>query len=251
MEYRRNTTDYARPQGAAQATSVDAGLRAYMLRIYNYMASGLALTGIVALFAYQSETFMNAMYNFNEAGQATGMSLLGWIITFAPLVSILALSFGINRMSAATAQLCFWAFATIMGLSMTSIFMMYTGESIARTFFITAGVFGGMSIYGYTTKRDLTGVGSFLIMGVWGLLLASVVNMFLGSSMLNFAISAIGVLIFTGLAAYDTQKLKQMYYQIGGHGEALAKASIMGALNLYLDFINLFVMLLRFVGERR
>jgi FtsH-binding integral membrane protein len=250
MNFRRNTTDYARMQ-TSQAVGVDQGLRAYMLKIYNYMASALALTGVVALAASQSEAFTGMLYSFSPEGYPTGMSLFGYVIAFAPLVAILGLSFGINRMSASTAQACFWGFAVIMGLSMTGIFLAYTGESIARTFFITAGTFGAMSIYGYTTKRDLTGVGSFLIMGVWGLLLASIVNIFMQSSALGFAISAIGVLIFTGLTAYDTQKLKSLYYQLGGQGEAMAKASIMGALTLYLDFINLFIMLLRFIGERR
>lgn len=250
MDFRRNTTDYAKAQTSG-AVGVDQGLRSYMLRIYNYMASGLALTGIVALFAAQSDTFMGMLYNFSPEGYPIGMSLFGYVIAFSPLVAVLALSFGINRMSAATAQLCFWGFAFIMGLSMTGIFLAYTGESIARTFFVTAGTFGAMSIYGYTTKKDLTGFGSFLIMGVWGLILASIVNMFMQSTALGFAISAIGVLIFTGLTAYDTQRLKSLYYQISGNGEALAKASIMGALNLYLDFINLFIMLLRFMGDRR
>jgi FtsH-binding integral membrane protein len=148
-------------------------------------------------------------------------------------------------------QTCFWAFAAVMGLSLSSIFLIYTGESIARTFFITAAMFGGMSIYGYSTKRDLTGIGHFLIMGVWGLFIASIVNIFLKSSALGFAVSAIGVVLFTGLIAYDTQKLKATYYQVVGIGEGVARAAIMGALSLYLDFINLFVSLLRFFGERR
>lgn len=249
MEFRRNTTDYARTQ--TTAATMDAGLRAYMLRIYNYMASGLALTGIVALLASQSDAFISMLYNFSPEGYVTGISGFGILIAFSPLIAVLALSFGINRMSAATAQLCFWGFSVIMGLSMTSIFLVYTGESIARTFFVTAGTFGAMSIYGYTTKKDLTGIGSFLIMGLWGLILASIVNIFMQSSALGFAISAIGVVIFVGLTAYDTQRLKELYYQVAGHGEALAKVSIMGALNLYLDFINLFIMLLRFMGDRR
>ncbi|MFW0776572.1 MAG: Bax inhibitor-1/YccA family protein [Rickettsiales bacterium] len=221
-----------------------------MLRIYNYMASALALTGITALVAANSPAVVSALYTMGANGQV-GMSGLGWLVAFAPLGMVLWLSFGINRMSMQTAQISFWAFSVLMGLSMTSIFLIYTGESIARTFFITAGTFGAMSLYGYTTKKDLSGWGSFLIMGLIGLIIASVVNIFMQSSALGFAISVIGVLIFTGLTAYDTQKLKNMYYQISGHGEALAKASIMGALNLYLDFINLFIMLLRFVGERR
>ncbi len=241
-----STADYSQ----SQAAGYDAGLRAYMLRIYNYMASALALTGITALVAANSPAVVSALYTMGANGQV-GMSGLGWLVAFAPLGMVLWLSFGINRMSMQTAQISFWAFSVLMGLSMTSIFLIYTGESIARTFFITAGTFGAMSLYGYTTKKDLSGWGSFLIMGLIGLIIASVVNIFMQSSALGFAISVIGVLIFTGLTAYDTQKLKNMYYQISGHGEALAKASIMGALNLYLDFINLFIMLLRFVGERR
>lgn len=233
-----------------QATTYDQGLRSYMLRIYNYMASALALTGIVALFCANSPAFVNMMYNVNAAGQA-GLSGLGWLIVFAPLGLVLWLSFGINRMSTGTAQALYWAYAVLIGMSLSSVFLAYTGESVARAFFITAGTFGGMSLYGYTTKRDLSGFGSFLIMGLIGLILASLVNLFLQSSGLNFALSVIGVLIFVGLTAYDTQKLKSIYYQLAGSGEAMAKASIMGALNLYMDFINIFLYLLRFVGDRR
>ena len=246
MDYNRNTTDYAQPQ----ASTVDAGLRSYMLRIYNYMASGLALTGITALLASQSEAFLSAVYHM-EGGYITGMSGLGWLVALAPLGFVLALSFGIQKMKSSTAQMVFWAFAVVMGLSMANIFLLYTGESIARTFFITAGTFGAMSLWGYTTKRDLSGMGSFLFMGLIGLILASVVNIFLQSSMMAFVISVIGVLVFVGLTAYDTQRLKNMYYQISGHGEALAKASIMGALSLYLDFINMFIFLLQLIGDRR
>ncbi len=234
----------------SQAVGYDAGLRAYMLKIYNYMASALALTGITALFAANSEPVLSALYAVQD-GRIVGMSGLGWLVAFAPLGMVLWLSFGINRMSTAMAQGLFWVFSVVMGLSMTSIFLMYTGESIARAFFITAGTFGAMSIYGYTTKRDLSGFGSFLIMGVIGLLIASIVNIFLGSSQLSFIISAAAVLVFTGLTAYDTQKLKAMYYQLAGQSEAIAKASIMGALNLYMDFINIFIHLLRFIGDRR
>lgn len=242
---RTNTVDYAQ----SRATSVDQGLRSYMLRIYNYMASALALTGIIALFAANSPAFVQALYTVQD-GQATGVSGLGWLVMLAPLGMVLWLSFGINRMTATFAQGVFWGYAALMGLSLTSVFLVYTGESIARTFFVTAGTFGAMSLYGYTTKKDLTGLGSFLIMGLIGLIVASLVNIFLQSSGLAFALSVIGVLIFVGLTAYDTQKLKHMYYQIGG-GEALAKASVMGALTLYLDFINIFLHLLRFMGERR
>ncbi len=247
MEYRNNP--FTAP-ARAQTVAVDQGLRAYMLGIYNYMASALALTGIVALFAAQSEAVMSMLYQMDN-GALVGMKPLGWVVAFAPLVAVLALSFGIERMRASTAQTFFWGYAVLMGLSMASIFLVYTGESIARVFFITAGTFGAMSLYGYTTKRDLTGLGSFLMMGLIGLIIASIVNIFLQSSGLQFALSVIGVLIFTGLTAYDTQRLKTVYYHVAGGGEALAKATIMGALTLYLDFINLFVMLLRFFGERR
>ena len=249
MEYRdpfarTDTTAY----GQSQATSYDAGLRAYMLKVYNYMASALALTGLVALGASQSEAFMN-MLSVPAASGGHSPSGLAWIIALAPLGLVMWLSFGVQRMSATMAQGIFWAYSALVGLSLTSIFIVYTGESIARTFFITAGTFGSMSLWGYTTKKDLTGMGSFLMMGLIGLILASLVNIFLQSSGLHFATSVIGVLIFVGLTAYDTQKLKNMYYQVAGG--AMAKTAIMGALALYLDFINMFMYLLRFVGDRR
>ncbi len=232
------------------AVGYDAGLRAYMLRIYNYMASALALTGIVALAAANSPAFLMALYNVQD-GHAVGMSGLGWLIMFAPIGLVMWLGMGINRMSVTTAQAIYWTYAVLVGLSLSSIFLVYTGESIARAFFVTAGTFGAMSLYGYTTGRDLTGLGSFLFMGLIGLIIASIVNMFLHSSGLNFALSVIGVIIFVGLTAWDTQKLKGMYYQLSGSGEMLAKVSIMGALNLYMDFINIFMYLLRFMGDRR
>jgi len=246
--------DPFRTQAAAaqtQTTTVDAGLRSYFLRIYNLMASGLALTGITALITANSPALMGAFYTANETGQIVGMSGLGWLVALAPIGLVLWMSFGVHRMTAGFAQGVFWAYSVLMGLSLSSIFLMYTGESIARTFFITAGTFGAMSLYGYTTKRDLTGFGSFLFMGLIGIILASLVNLFLQSSGLHFAISLIGVFIFVGLTAYDTQKLKALYYQVSGGGEALAKVAIMGALSLYLDFINMFLMMLRFVGDRR
>jgi FtsH-binding integral membrane protein len=249
MEYR---DPFATAQLGAQSKAVayDLGLRAYMLKIYNYMASALALTGIVAVGASSSPAFINALYHVQN-GQVVGMSGFGWLVAFAPLGLVLWLGMGINRLSTAAAQGIFWAYAALVGLSLTSIFLVYTGESIARTFFVTAGTFGAMSIYGYTTKRDLSGFGSFLIMGLIGLIIASVINIFLQSSGLAFATSVIGVLIFVGLTAYDTQKLKAMYYQVSGSADALAKASIMGALNLYLDFLNIFIYLLRFMGDRK
>jgi len=238
--------------GGAQADAsvqIDAGLREYMLRVYNYMASGLALTGIIAYFSANTPAILNMLYVAGEGGvlQPTG---LAYLVMFSPLAFVLVLSFGINKMQASTAQTVFWAFAAVMGLSMASIFLVYTGASITRVFFITAGTFAGMSLYGYTTKRDLTGMGSFLMMGLFGIIIASIVNMFLQSSAMHFVISVLGVLIFVGLTAYDTQKIKSVYEEADG-AEVMTKKAIMGALTLYLDFINLFVMLLRLFGDRR
>jgi len=230
----------------------DAGLRSYMLKVYNYMASGVLLTGIVALLFSQSP-FFAAAFNVVETSQGTALSpsLLGWVITFAPLLFVLVMSFGQARMQASTLQAMFWGFAVAMGLSMSTIFIAYTGVSIAQTFFAVAAGFAGLSLWGYTTKKDLSGFGTFLIMGVVGLLIAMVINMFLQSAAMNLAISAIGVLLFAGLTAYDTQKIKSIYFAVAGHGEMMAKTAIMGALNLYLDFINMFMFLLRFMGDRR
>lgn len=240
----------------AESAAVDEGLRSYMLNVYNYMASGLALTGILALLAVQSEALMSLFYHLAPAADGglpmvAGMKPLGWVVAFAPLGIVIWLGFKMQSMSFKTAQLAFWGFAALMGLSMSNIFLMYTGTSIARVFFISAAVFGAMSLYGYTTKRDLSGWGSFLIMGVIGIIIASVVNIFLQSSMLHFVTSAIGVLLFVGLTAYDTQRIKNTYYALQGSPEFMGKAAIMGALSLYLDFINLFLMLLQFFGDRR
>ena len=223
--------------------AIDEGLRSYMLRVYNYMTAGLVITGAVAWFT--SQWAMSSQSN----AELLYASPLAWVIMLSPLAFVMVLSFGINKLSAGTAQLLFWAFAAVMGLSLSSIFLVYTGASIARVFFITAATFGAMSLYGYTTKRDLTGIGNFLIMGLIGLIIASLVNMFLASSALDFVISAVGVLIFVGLTAYDTQKIKESYSASFG-AEVLAKGAIMGALSLYLDFINLFLMLLRLFGNR-
>jgi FtsH-binding integral membrane protein len=215
-----------------------------MLSVYNYMASGVLLTGIIALlFApYAGQVLMNA--------NGTGMSGLGWIITLSPLAIVFAMSFGMNRMQTSTLQILFWAFAALMGLSMSTLFLAYTGVSIAQTFFATAAAYAGLSLYGYTTKRDLSGMGTFLIMGVVGLLVAMLINMFLQSSAMALAISAIGVLLFAGLTAYDTQRIKSLYFYVQGT-EMLGKTVIMGALQLYLDFINMFQFLLYFMGNRR
>ncbi len=254
MEFRdpfaQSSAKAAPVYGQTRSVSRDEGLRSYMLSIYNYMASALSLTGIVAMFAAHNPAFLSAMYNVQD-GHAMGISGLGYLVMFAPLALVMWLGMGINRMSTTTAQAIYWAYSVLIGLSLSSIFLMYTGESIARTFFITAGTFGAMSLYGYTTKRDLTGFGSFMVMGLIGLMVASVVNMFLHSSGLQFVTSVLGVAIFIGLTAWDTQKLKNMYYQFSGTGDMMKKMSILGALNLYMDFINIFVYLLRFMGDRR
>ncbi len=229
------------PGQAGTSEAFDEGLRAYMLKIYNYMASGVLLTGVVAML-------------FARSGMAeqvlVGGGALAWIIMLSPLAIVFAMSFGQAKFSAGTLQAMYWGFAVLMGLSLSSIFLMYTGASIATTFFATAGAFAGLSLYGYTTKKDLSAWGTFLIMGVVGLIVASVVNLFVGSTVLDLAISAIGVLIFAGLTAYDTQKLKSLYQTVRGT-EFMQKVVIMGALNLYLDFINMFLFLLRFMGATR
>lgn len=229
---------------------VDAGLRSFLMQVYNYMASALLLTGIVAYFAGTNEAFLQMMVTVKADG-TQGLSPLAWVVMLAPLGVVLFLSARMHAMSESAAKMWFFGYSALMGLSLYYVFAVFTGESVVRTFLITAATFGAMSLYGYTTKKDLTSFGSFLIMGVIGLVIASLVNLFLQSSAMGFVISIVGVFVFIGLIAYDTQKLKHMYYSIGGYGEGLAKASIMGALSLYLDFINLFVMLLRFFGDRR
>src|ERR1700738_3928667 len=218
---------------------IDEGLRAHMQRVYGYMAGGLALTGIVAYAAAAS--------GFYQSIADTGLI---WIVMLAPLGFVLALSFGIQRMSAGTATLLFWVYAAVMGLSLGSIFLVFTGESIARVFFITAATFGAMSLYGYTTRTDLSRFGWFLLMGLIGTVIASIVNIFVGSSALQFAFSIIGVIVFVGLTAYDTQRIKQMYLE-SDTAEIADKKAVMGALALYLDFVNLFMMLLQLFGQRR
>jgi len=225
--------------GAAQA-GIDAGLRDYMLRIYNYMASGLALTGIVS--------YVFAQYLF--AHPALARSPIMFVLMLAPIGLVMWLSFGIERMRASTAQTLFWVYAGVMGLSLASVFLVFTGESIARVFFITAGTFAAMSIFGYTTRRDLSQIGSFLFMGLIGIIIAGLVNIFLASSALQFAISVIGVFVFTGLTAYDTQQIKEMYWEYDD-GQVAGKKAIIGALRLYLDFINLFMLLMQLLGTRR
>ena len=225
--------------GTAQQVAIDEGLRAYMLRVYNYMTIGLVVTGFVALLTASSPAAMNAIYG----------TPLKWLVMLAPLGFVMFLSFGLHRMSFMTAQAVFWAFATAMGVSLSYIFMVYTGGSIARVFFITAGAFAGLSLFGYTTKKDLSGFGTFLIMGLIGIIIASIVNIFMQSSALMFAISVIGVLVFSGLTAYDTQNIKNEYSEFHDQ-ETAGKLAISGALRLYLDFINLFIMLLHLFGNR-
>jgi FtsH-binding integral membrane protein len=219
---------------------IDEGLRSYMLSVYNYMGLGLALTGLVAFFVAATPAIYMPIFT----------TPLKWVVMLAPLGFVFFLSARIQNMSAGAAQATFWAFAAVMGLSMASIFLVFTGASIARVFFITAGTFGAMSLYGYTTKRDLTNWGSFLFMGLIGIIIASLVNIFLASPALYFAISVIGVVVFVGLTAYDTQQIKEMYYE-GDGADVMTKKTIMGSLRLYLDFINLFVMLLHLFGQSR
>ena len=244
--------------GTRVDTGIDEGLRAYMLKVYNLMALGLAITGLAAL-----GTMMLATTNDPAVAAATlgngkmltslGVALYGsplkWVVMLAPLGMVFFLSARVHAMSVSAAQTTFWIFAALMGLSLSSIFLVFTSASIVQTFFITAASFGALSLFGYTTKRDLTGWGSFLIMGVFGLIIAMVVNIFLASPALQFAISAIGVLVFAGLTAYDTQKIKEMYFE-GDEVLVAGRKAIMGALTLYLDFINLFSFLLSFLGNR-
>jgi FtsH-binding integral membrane protein len=231
--------------------AIDAGLRAYMLRVYNYMAAGIALTGVVAYFTYSLAVVeIGGRLQLTSFGQTMFNSPLKWLVMLAPLGLVMFLSFGINRLSASRALTLFFVYAGLLGLSLATIFLAYTGVSIARVFFISAATFGAMSLYGYTTQRDLTGVGSFLFMGLIGLVIASLVNIFLQSSGLSWVISVAGVLIFVGLTAYDTQKIKEMY-DVNDDGTIAGRKAVMGALTLYLDFINLFLMMLRLFGDRR
>ncbi len=244
--------------GSRADASIDEGLRAYMIKVYNLMALGLAITGLAALGTVALATTTDPSVAVAQLGNgkmltSVGAALYGsplrWVVMLAPLAMVFFLSFRVEKMSLSAAQATFWGFAAVMGISLSSIFLVYTSGSIVQTFFITSTAFLGLSLFGYTTKRDLTGMGSFLIMGVWGLLVAMVVNIFLGSPALQFAISALGVLIFAGLTAYDTQKIKEMYAESDGT-LVMGRKAIMGALRLYLDFINMFMFLLQFLGNR-
>jgi FtsH-binding integral membrane protein len=235
----RDYLSRAQMPAGARAAEIDVGLRAYMQKVFGLMAGGTAVTGLVAYFGAVSGIY----------AQLAATPLI-WVVVFAPLVFAFVFGMRIHAMRASTAQMLFWAFSALMGLSLSYVFLAYTGTSIARTFFIAAATFAGMALYGYTTKRDLSAFGSFLVMGVFGLLIAMLVNLFLQSSALHWAISVIGVLVFTGLTAYDAQRIKEMYFA-GDGAEIATKKAVMGALQLYLDFINLFVFLLQFLGERR
>jgi len=255
---RNHTSPFGRVAGRIDAAAVDAGLRAYMLRIYNYMSIGLAITGLAALGVYMAavtdvptpDAVRVGKLFLTPFGYAMFVSPLKWLFMLAPLAMVFVISGGINRLAPSTAQILFWVFAALMGVSMSSIFLVFTHTSIVRVFFITAASFGALSLYGYTTRRDLTGMGSFLFMGLIGVVIASLVGLFVHSSMLQWVISVAGVIIFTGLTAYDTQKIKEMYY-VGDDGTVAGRKAIMGALSLYLDFVNLFQFLMAFMGQSR
>ena len=260
-DYERNVTTapFGQAMGHAGTVAVDEGLRAYMLRIYNYMVLGLAITGLAALGTYMLSVTtdpsiaalkMRDGLMLTAFGKALFVSPLKWVVIFAPLALVFFISARINSMSLGTAQITFWIFAALMGASISSIFLVYAGESIARVFFITAASFGALSLWGYTTSRDLSGWGSFLFMGLIGVIIASLVNLFIGSTALQFAVSVIGVLVFAGLTAYDTQSIKEMY-SVNDDGSVSGRKAVMGALRLYLDFINLFMLLLQLFGNRR
>lgn len=231
---------------AGTQAEIDQGLRSYMLGVYNYMASGLAVTGAVAAGTYMMAVKDGQLTSF---GQMLFASPLMWVFVLAPVALVFFLSFRVHAMRAATAQAVFWVYAALNGVAFSSLGLVYSGSSITRVFFITAATFGALSLWGYTTKRDLTGWGSFLFMGLVGIIIASLVNLFMASTALQFVISVVGVLVFAGLTAYDTQKIKEMYLE-ADDGETMSKKILMGALSLYLDFINLFLMMLRLFGNR-
>ncbi len=238
------------PQSKTQTgTAVDQGLRSYMLKVYNYMTAGLVITALAAYFTFSVAVGADG-HSLTAFGAAVMQGPMRWVLIFAPLGMVMFLSWRINTMSVAAAQLTFWAYAALVGMSFSTLGLIYTGSSIARVFLITAAAFGSLSLYGYATKRDLTGFGSFLFMGLIGLIVASLVNLFFQSTAMSFALSVISVLLFTGLTAYDTQQIKNTYYE-GDDGTAIGRKAISGALHLYLDFINMFMSLLRLFGDRR
>jgi len=238
--------------GADQAVAIDAGLRAYMIRVYNYMAAGVALTGVVAWLTFNAAVTTNAagQLALTSFGQALYSGPVAIVLFIATLGLVFFMSFRVDRLQPSTALGLFMLYSGLLGLMLSSIFLTYTGASITRTFFISAASFGALSLYGYTTKRDLSPIGSFLIMGLFGVILAMIVNIFLKSTGLEFVISVLGVLVFAGLTAWDTQKIKEMY-DVNDDGTIAGRKAVMGALALYLDFINLFLFLLRFMGDRR
>lgn len=240
---KRSMGQYGTRAAGAHAYDIDEGLRAYMLKVYNYMALGLAITG---LFAFATSQIARSN---PDVAIALYQSPLKWVIMLAPLGFVFFLSARLHKMSVSGAQMTFWAFAAIMGVSLSSIFLVYTAASITQVFFVTAASFGALSLFGYTTKRDLSGLGSFLFMGLIGIVIASIVNIFLKSSAFQFVISVVGVLVFAGLTAYDTQRIKEMYFD-GDDATTAGRKAIMGALSLYLNFINMFVMLLQLFGNR-
>ncbi len=236
------------PQAGASSLGMDLGLRSYMLKVYNYMAGGLALTGAAAFGTYNMA--VDAGGNLTPLGVTLFHGPLMWILLLAPLALVFFLSFRIQTMSVGAAQLTFWVYAALVGVGFTPLALVYTSGSLVQAFLVTAAAFASLSLYGYTTKRDLTGFGAFLFMGLIGLIIASLVNVFLQNSAMNFALSVIGVLVFTGLTAWDTQRIKNMYFA-GDDGVMMGRKAIMGALTLYLDFINLFLSILRLMGDRR
>jgi len=237
--FNNRATSFA--SAAARTTTYDSALRDYMVKVYNFMAIALAISGAIAFLVANTPSLMAVIF---------GTPLM-WVVMLAPLGFVIYMSAKLNSISAATAKTYLWIYSALMGISLASIFAVYTGTSVARVFFIASSVFGATSLYGYTTKKDLTSMGSFLTMGLIGLIVASIVNIFLKSSAFDFAISLIGVFLFIGLTAYDTQRIKQTYYHFSGNSEMVAKMAVVGALSLYMDFINLFLMLLRFFGDRR
>ena len=273
-DFDRNVIGFGAAMSPAETAAIDAGLRAYMLRVYNYMAIGLALTGVAALALYVwsvTDDVANASYVIRagrpipvpaglavqsrdilltDIGYAVFVSPLKWAIIFAPVALVIGLSFGAGRMRPAAAQLLFWLYATLVGLSLASIFLVYTHTSITRVFFITAASFGALSLWGYTTRRDLDALGLFAVMGLFGIVIASLVNLLMASSTLHWAISLIGVAVFAALTAWDTQRIKSEYLYVAMGGEAAERSAILGALSLYLDFINLFALLVQVLGQR-
>ena len=246
----QNFNTFGRTGSVADQATFDAGLRAHMIRVYNYMASGLALSGIVAFGLFSSPQLASLFFQVAPGNHVVGLNMLGWVAILAPLGLLMFTSFRAAQISVRGLQAVYWGVTALMGVSLSLLLFRYTGASVARTFFVTAASFGALSLYGYTTKRDLSPIGSFLVMGMFGLILAMVVNIFLKSTGLDFAISAIGVLIFAGLTAWDTQNIKEMY-SANDDGTVSGRKAVMGALKLYLDFINLFLFMLRFMGDRR